>query len=526
VSKQRHSREELNLAELPSLPAGWCWTTLATIAAIEGGITKDQKRERTTTMRDVPYLRVANVQRGYLDLDEIKTILADADEIESLRLRQGDILFTEGGDRDKLGRGWVWNNEIDVCIHQNHIFRARPNLSVDDPKFVSLHGNFFGQQWFSRTGKQTTNLASINKGILSRFPIPLAPTNEQRRIVAKIEELFSDLDAAVAALKRAKANVKNYRAAILKAAVEGKLTAGWRSKNPTEPASKLLERILAERRRKWEADQLAKFAAAGKEPPKNWKAKYVEPKAPDTSGLPALPAEWCWASVEQLNAADRPISYGVLQPGPDLADGVPLVRVCDVADGKVLTFQLKRIAPEISNQFRRTILRGGEVLLTVVGTIGRTAVAPLELAGANTARAVAVIAVVPPCSAVFLELTLRNPSMRSRLTLAAHEVARKTLNLEDVRVVAVPLAPADEQCQVIAEVSEKLSQAEVAEAAIDHSLFRADRLRQSILKQAFEGKLVSQDPKDKPVDRSFLESNGSVSSRSGRRYNDVSILGK
>ena len=220
----------LDTTRLPALPEGWCWTTLETVAEIEGGITKDQKRPRSPTTRRLPYLRVANVQRGFLDLAEMKTILADEDEITSLRLRPGDILFTEGGDRDKLGRGWVWNGEIEECIHQNHIFRARPCLGVVDPKFISYHGNHFGQQWFVKTGKQTTNLASINKGVLRRFPVPVAPLPEQRRIVAKIEELFSDLDAGVAALNRVKAKLKRYRAAVLKAAVEGKLTAGWRAK--------------------------------------------------------------------------------------------------------------------------------------------------------------------------------------------------------------------------------------------------------------------------------------------------------
>ena len=105
--------------------------------------------------------------------------------------------------------------------------------------------------------------------------------NEQRRIVAKIEELFSDLDAGVAALERAKAKLKRYRAAVLKAAVEGKLTEEWRAKHPPkETASQLLERILKERRRKWEEDQLAAYAKAGKKPPANWKDKYKEPAAP------------------------------------------------------------------------------------------------------------------------------------------------------------------------------------------------------------------------------------------------------
>ena len=287
----------LDTAILPVLPEGWCWTTLETVSKIDGGITKDQKRPCTATMREVPYLRVANVQRGFLDLGEMKTILAEEEEIQALRLQKGDILFTEGGDRDKLGRGWVWNDEIAECIHQNHIFRARPCRSAVEPKFISYHGNYFGQKWFVRTGKQTTNLASINKGVLSRFPVPVPPLNEQRRIVAKIEELFSDLDAGVVALERAKAKLKRYRAAVLKAAVEGKLTEEWRTNHPPkETASQLLERILKERRRKWEEDQLAAYEKAGKKPPANWKTKYKEPATPDETNLPRLPEGWYWAS--------------------------------------------------------------------------------------------------------------------------------------------------------------------------------------------------------------------------------------
>ena len=115
---------------------------------------------------------------------------------------------------------------------------------------------------------------SLN-GTIKTLPVPIAPLNEQSRIVAKIEELFSDLDAGVANLLRVRANLKRYRAAVLKAAVEGKLTEDWRAQHPdTEPASVLLERILTERRRKWEEDQLAKFAEAGKQPPKGWQEKY------------------------------------------------------------------------------------------------------------------------------------------------------------------------------------------------------------------------------------------------------------
>lgn len=214
--------------------------TLDNLAQIDGGITKDQKRPRSATMREVPYLRVANVQRGFLDLTEMKTILAEEEEIASLRLKKGDILFTEGGDRDKLGRGWIWNAEIEECIHQNHIFRARLYSELVEPKFVSYHGNYFGQRWFVKTGKQTTNLASINKTVLSRFPIPLAPIEEQKHIVIEVDRRLSIVDEAEIQIEANLKRAARLRQSILKRAFEGRLVP----QDPRdESASVLLERI-------------------------------------------------------------------------------------------------------------------------------------------------------------------------------------------------------------------------------------------------------------------------------------------
>ena len=175
---------------LPELPEGWIWVRLDSVAALKGGITVDAKRVDSTA-RAVPYLRVANVQRGYLDMSETKLIDASESDIAELRLEFGDILFNEGGDRDKLGRGWIWENQVPDCIHQNHVFRARVFLPEVASKLISWWGNSFGKEYFQRVGKQTTNLASINLGKLSEFPIPLPPAAEQHRLVAEIERRLS-----------------------------------------------------------------------------------------------------------------------------------------------------------------------------------------------------------------------------------------------------------------------------------------------------------------------------------------------
>ena len=156
----------------------------------------------------------------------------------------GDVLFNEGGDRDKLGRGWVWSGEVPECIHQNHVFRMRPVLPDIAPDFVSHHGNTFGRRWFESVGKQTTNLASINLSILRSFPVPVPPADEQREIVALVQEQLAVVQEQEIAVDRGQRLAAAQRQNILRAAFAGQLVP----QDPAdEPASALLARIRAER---------------------------------------------------------------------------------------------------------------------------------------------------------------------------------------------------------------------------------------------------------------------------------------
>ena len=182
--------------------------TLGAIAEVVSGVTKDEKRQVGDRLTEVPYLRVANVQRGYLDLGEMTTIKVEPARAERLRLKAGDVLFNEGGDRDKLGRGWVWEDQVADCIHQNHVLRARLNTVDFDPWFVSIWGNsHFGREWFELNGSQTTNLASLNLSTLRVFPIPAIPPADQRRVVDlwmgfdSVSKLAGDVESATTALR-------------------------------------------------------------------------------------------------------------------------------------------------------------------------------------------------------------------------------------------------------------------------------------------------------------------------------------
>ncbi|MCC6855562.1 MAG: restriction endonuclease subunit S [Microbacteriaceae bacterium] len=231
-------------SELPELPEGWCWATLDVLATVKGGITKGQKPRPGEVYREVPYLRVANVQRGFLDLQHVKTIQASEATIDELRLEPGDVLFNEGGDRDKLGRGWIWKGEISECIHQNHVFRARLHTDDVQPELLSWYGNTAGQRYFFDEGKHTTNLASINLKKLRALPVPVPPRAEQVRIRTAVERQVSVVDDTLGAISRELARCARLRQSILKWAFEGRLV----DQDPSdEPASVLLDRIRGER---------------------------------------------------------------------------------------------------------------------------------------------------------------------------------------------------------------------------------------------------------------------------------------
>ena len=168
--------------EVGSSPKRLSVVSLASVAEIRTGLAKGRQPDAETTTR--PYLRVANVKDGELDLTEIKEIVVARDQIDRYTLRIGDVLMTEGGDLDKLGRGTVWQGEVAGCLHQNHVFAVRTDADKLDPWYLTaLARSPYGRQYFLACAKRTSNLASVNKGQVGQFPVPLLPINEQKRWV-------------------------------------------------------------------------------------------------------------------------------------------------------------------------------------------------------------------------------------------------------------------------------------------------------------------------------------------------------
>lgn len=483
------------------VPRGWLTTTLKEIAEIVGGITKDTKKSQGSGFREVPYLRVANVQRGRLDLTQIKLISASEADIAKLSLQPGDMLLNEGGDRDKLGRGWIWQGQLPVCIHQNHVFRARLRSREIDPVYIAHFTNSMAQAYFAEHGSQTTNLASISLTKLGSLPILLPPAKEQTRIVAKLEELLSDLDAGVSELKAAQKKLAQYRQSLLKAAVEGALTADWRAQSPPgETGAQLLQRILQERRARWEARQLAKFESQGKAPPKGWQKKYPEPVQPDTTDLPALPQGWVWASLDQLSEIQ-----GGIQKQPSRApveNKYPFLRVANVARGRLKLDEVHEIEL-FPGELDRLALLAGDVLI-VEGNGSLTEIGRCAIWDGSIKNAVCqnhLIRVRPiGIESQFVETWLNSLGGIEKLTkLAATTSGLYTLSVGKIAKIPVPIAPLLEQQAAIELLAEQLAGLEMQEQSVSFALKQSTAQRQNILRAAFSGQLVPQDPNDEPA---------------------------
>lgn len=302
---------------------------------------------------------------------------------------------------------------------------------------------------------------------VANIPLPFPDVPEQRRIVAKIEELFSGLDAGIADLKKTQKQLQRYRQSVLQAAVEGRLTEDWREEHDTEPADKLLERILEERQAQWEKDYRAKYEAKGKKPPSGWKSRYKPPQEPDTSDLPELPEGWMWAGPHALYTW----SNGNGLPKKNRKGGPYPVYGGNGVAGKHSEYMVEDSALIVGR---------------VGANCGNVHIAPAE--SWVTDNAIYSNWKSDLVEHQFLLYQLRN----KRLNRLAGGTGQPYISQKLLKSLPVALPPLEEQRQIVNEVERLLSVADEAKQTVEREIKRAERLRQSILKQAFSGKLVEQ----------------------------------
>ena len=320
----------------------------------------------------------------------------------------------------------------------------------------------------------------LRLGDITRCPIKLPPLNEQRRIVAKIEQLFASLDQAEQALRDTQKLLASYRQAILKAAVTGELTADWRAqrKGRLEHGRDLLARILKTRRQQWQG-----------------RGKYQEPQAPKTDDLPELPDGWVWVTLPMLGEYGRGKSKHRPRNDEKLYDNgkYPFLQTGRIRASRGRISKYDRMYNE-KGLAQSKLWPVGTICITIAANIAETGILDIDACFPDS-----VVGLVPDAdvSGDFIENFIR--TAKEDLTRYAPATAQKNINLEILSGVAIPLPPSEEQREIVSKVSDALELSDIIELHCQTELQRSAALRQSILKDAFSGQLVEQDPSDEPA---------------------------
>ena len=501
-----------------ALPDGWVWTTLGEITEPSKEKINPQEIQRT------PYVGLEHIEKGTGKL----LGFGYSDEVRSTKaaFHRGDLLY--GKLRPYLNK--VHLADFDgICSTDILVFPRNPHISNRFLLYRLLSGDFVRYANLNVSGVQHPR---TNFKVLSQFLVAFPPATEQRRIVAEIETQFTRLDAAVAALERAQANLRRYKASVLKAACEGRLVPTEASLaraegRDYEPADQLLARILAERRAKWEANYLEKQRAKGKEPKDDrWKQKYKEPAKPNTENLPELPEGWSWTTVDQVSQL---IQYGTSQKADLDPSGIPVLRMGNIQGGELDFGNLKYLPldyPKIDD----FLLQPGDVLFNRTNSaelVGKTAVYKGFHPRATFASYLIKVQVLEGFSPDFLSFYINSVYGRQYIvSVISQQVGQANVNGTKLRKMTIPLPPLPEQRRIVAEVERRLSVVTALEASVGAALARARRLRQAVLKQAFEGRLVPQHPDDEPAsvlleriraEKARREGKGKDSRRSSRK---------
>lgn len=221
--KKNRPLKDTNILWIGKTPFEWQVAELKFFASIKSGITLGQKYPAGAKLVEMPYLRVANVQGEYVDLSDVKTIQVLPEEVDKYRLEAGVVLMTEGGDRDKLGRGCVWHGEITPCLHQNHIFALTTKSDKLLPEYFShVTTSEVARCYFDYTAKKTTNLANTNSSTIMNFRLPIPPLEEQREIVQYLDKRIKTLNDMISEKQSLIEDLEFYKKSLIYEVVTGK----------------------------------------------------------------------------------------------------------------------------------------------------------------------------------------------------------------------------------------------------------------------------------------------------------------
>jgi type I restriction enzyme S subunit len=456
------------------LPEGWATAKVSAVAELCLGKMLDKDKNRGELR---PYLRNISVRWGAFELNDLPTMRFEDHELDRYGLQRGDVVVCEGGEP---GRCAVWRTDTPMLIQKAlHRVRCREVMRPD----------FFAQQlrWDALSGRLSerftgTTIQHLPGVALAEHEVAVPPVGEQARIVARLDALQARSRAAREALAEVPALLDTFRQSVLASAFRGDLTAEWRAKNPdVEPASKLLERIRAERKTRWKQA--------------NPKKKYVEPEPVDESGLPELPEGWVWAKLEELVAS---ISYGYTASASTDPAGRAFLRITDLTDAGV-NWDTVPYCPAPADG--RYDLKTGDIVVARTGaTTGKSYRLSNPPRGAVFASYLIRLEALDGCPSEYVAGFMKGPSYWTQITTLAKGTAQPGANATVLGGVVVPLCPREEMPTIIEAANAILAGVEGLASEGGNLSADLDTLDQSILARAFRGDLVDQDPNDEPAE--------------------------
>ncbi|MCF7808022.1 MAG: restriction endonuclease subunit S [Candidatus Marinimicrobia bacterium] len=477
--------------ELWKTPRSWEWTELKKLGDVVSGGTPSTKVEEYWG-GEINWISPADLTKY-----KHKTIAKGAKSISEAGLQHSSAKLMPPGSVHFSSRapiGYVVISSHPMCTNQG--FKSLVPYKGVFNEFVFYYLKSAKQLAEERaTG---TTFKEISGTAFSKLPIPVPPTNEQVRIVAKIEELFSELDNGIESLNTARKQLEVYRQAILKHAFAGHLSGKWRSTNAN--GSRVPTDILEDiRQSRSKINAELKHNSTFQSTKKNKFKDSPRVEALSDEALPELPTEWVYVNINDLVRHDRPISYGVIKLGKDEFGGVPTLRSSNVRKLFLDLEYVKPISPAISDHYRRTLLKGGEVIVTIRGTLGGVSVVPDSCEGYNISREVAVIDTVDSIMSEYLQYYIASPIIENWFKQRLRGVAYTGINLATLREMPIALCSRGEQQEIVNVLDEGFSEVNRISQEIDYALKKNEAMRQSILKEAFSGRLIKQDPQDEPA---------------------------
>ena len=414
------------------IPEAWTWAYVGDIFLHNTGKAQNSSGTENGVIRK--FITTSNLYWNRFDFSKVKEMPFTEKELERCTVKKGDLLVCEGGD---CGRSAIWNYDEEVCI-QNHVHRLRPYVEVSIEYFYHL---FYLYKFTGKLRGRGVGIQGLSNEAIHQVICPLPPLAEQKRIVAKIEELLPLIYRYEQAWSKLEDFNKRFpvdmQKSILQMAIQGKLVPQLPEEGTGE---ELFQQIQTEKQ------ALIKAGKIKKEKPL---PEITEDEVPFD-----IPDNWRWVRLRDLCKTD--ISYGIIKLGVEDPDGVRVLRCSDVKENYIIPDYVRTVTNDLSQQFSRTILQGGEIVINVRGTLGGCAVVPREMCGYNVAREVAVIRQCDFVDAQYIVYLLISAYFQQFMFHGLRGIAYKGLNMGTLALLPVPLPPFAEQKRIVAKLEEIL----------------------------------------------------------------------